>query len=509
MDGFSRLENGVDRVCASPMQVSGIACWRAPESFEDAAEEAKRARMWASPEFPWSPRSFATWREAEELHDNELTRHLTSPSGPRPDLVAVGGTFDCAMAFSDWTRDIMCLGSLKYGEQGTRKAGWLEGHFVDFAAGTWHACGRLSTGDVVCWGRDDYGQLGFPAPETCAVLTTKTDCAPVPTKVPFELPRPGTLRAGDLFTCTAGAHRAGVLCWGANRDGFFGTRGQCDEALVAAWPTLAGPIVAPAPACASAPAPVAALRGLTIDKLANADFDAGEVPLDYAAGPRGVCLVHGGRVRCAGAILTPPSTRLTHVRVSPGKDASACALTPEKKLVCWGDGYSPNESPNRPVIIQLAPLPFINHDDAAIDYGHQGPQCLVNKPCFARIKPPLCDPAVVAASTPWPEVLSHATELASTIVRVRGPLQTFQGVDIHMGCRDYCCAKKGLALVIGDADPPLALDGIGCPGDESRFCCAVVPRGSLVATGRLEKDDRPHTNLPWKLIEPELCAIPP
>jgi hypothetical protein len=545
MDGYPQFSSGADRICIPG--TGELTCYRPPDSFDhDTKAAADFVPEGNAAHYGLSGARKTTWKEAEVMTQPPLLPWNTLV-GPSPIRVTVGGTFDCWEAFvpcnvyppprntgahclgpddtsivpgpctpMQWgidcptnpQRGVSCLGSLKFGEIGAPKGGRVEPPLADLAVGTWHACGRTLSGDVVCWGRDDHGQLGFPPPEPCDPLGDKPDCAPAPRKVPFAFPAPTVLRAGDLFTCTPGARRRGVICWGANRDGFFGARGSCDAELSKAWPTMAGSVPPSAPACASRPVAAPALRGLTIDEIRNPDLHDRSAPLDYSVGSRGVCVVHGARVRCAGAIASPRAAALSHVRVSSGQDASACALTGGHALVCWGEGYSPRDRPDEPVVVEAEPLPA-NSDAAATDYGRTGPHCLVHKPCYAKVKPPRCEPAVVASARTWDDLSPYAEAFAGEIVQVRGSMELGHGAASRVGCgAGDCCNFFGAGVILGGTPPVPSLLIFGCAGDESRSCCPVAPHGEVVAKGRLVKG-QDQTIWPWRLADVDLCLVAP
>jgi alpha-tubulin suppressor-like RCC1 family protein len=82
---------------------------------------------------------------------------------------------------------------------------------VAVSPGFGHACGRSSTGNVLCWGINDYGQLG-----TSAFMTaTFTGVAPVGLGGGVE-----KVATANYHTC---ALRAGIVyCWGASERGQAG-----------------------------------------------------------------------------------------------------------------------------------------------------------------------------------------------------------------------------------------------------------------------------------------------
>src|SRR5262249_12280133 len=77
---------------------------------------------------------------------------------------------------------------------------------VELAAGGVHTCARRSTGAVICWGSNAYGQAGD------GTVTTRRP-APVPVA---DLTDVVELAAGGAHTCARRSTGA-VACWGDNR----------------------------------------------------------------------------------------------------------------------------------------------------------------------------------------------------------------------------------------------------------------------------------------------------
>ncbi len=78
-------------------------------------------------------------------------------------------------------------------------------------AGPRHACALTSAGDVLCWGNNEFGQLGDG---------TETNSA-VPVHVAGLGPGVLAIAAGDYYSCALTAAR-GVKCWGQNGAGQLG-----------------------------------------------------------------------------------------------------------------------------------------------------------------------------------------------------------------------------------------------------------------------------------------------
>lgn len=81
-----------------------------------------------------------------------------------------------------------------------------------------HACARLQSGEVACWGRNHLGQLGLGAADAAA--------HPTPAIVPNLPAKVVDLAAGAKHTCAL-LETGRVRCWGANEAGQLG-RGFID-----------------------------------------------------------------------------------------------------------------------------------------------------------------------------------------------------------------------------------------------------------------------------------------
>ena len=95
----------------------------------------------------------------------------------------------------------------------------LNSHVIALAAGDYHTCGLLTTGEVRCWGQNTAGQLGNGSrtQQNTPVAVT-------------GLPRPATaLGAGWNHTCAI-LDSGALYCWGANADGQLGDGSTTDQA---------------------------------------------------------------------------------------------------------------------------------------------------------------------------------------------------------------------------------------------------------------------------------------
>ena len=131
--------------------------------------------------------------------------------------VTAGGSHSCALTSAG---DLRCWGSNAYGQLGNGKAGvdsnvpvpviWLQGSIIAVAAGRNHTCAVKETGAVVCWGDNQYGQLG----------TGTTTASDQPVQV-FGLDTGASaIAAGFRHTCAVVNSEA--KCWGANETGQLG-----------------------------------------------------------------------------------------------------------------------------------------------------------------------------------------------------------------------------------------------------------------------------------------------
>jgi hypothetical protein len=354
--------------------------------------------------------------------------------------------------------------------------------------------------DFYCWGRDDFGQLGVGAPDVCRIGDRDVACGKTPEKSPF--PMDGSLLVGDLYTCVM--RPRDVVCWGASRDGFFGAKDACDAAARRAWPTTRGPVQAPAAACSPDPVSVPGMSSPG-DPLSRA-----------SAGPRGLCVApySSRRVVCTGAIPTPKIGAVRDVKVSPGDDASACALGAAGDVLCWGESYSPPDAGGEAAYIPLGPPPA-SPDASVFDPPHAGAwediHCQIHQPCeHVPARLPRCPDGYEAKD--WSQI--EPWKLDGQTVTVRGPLVASRrlqsggfaailGIPVPSG---PCGAQVAQApIVIGGLYQELAIESLWCRGDESRLCCDAPAQGqTVIATGRLV--DREGLRGRYELHDAKLCV---
>ena len=89
---------------------------------------------------------------------------------------------------------------------------------VDITAGASHTCMLLAGGQIQCWGLNDNGQLGD------GTLTNRA----LPEDVIGMMVTAKAIAAGERHTCAV-TTRAGVKCWGSNRDNQLGDGTNIDR----------------------------------------------------------------------------------------------------------------------------------------------------------------------------------------------------------------------------------------------------------------------------------------
>lgn len=482
------LQAGPDRVCELAKPALTYRCWQRPTRGSTAGQELPASWQWLNP-------NHAGWEEAYSRAD-------------RVDRVEQGGTFACLQSTKD--NGVWCLGDDRFGQLGgsqpvpapqasPKDPAFVQGVWPaeNVAAGTWHACalaapaGLANGGHLACWGRGDHGQLGAPAPDLCNVDGVNVACAKTPVtgiNVPHAML---VLRAGDLFTCLS--DMKGIACWGASRDGFFGTAGACPATLRQAWPTLHGPVPAPRAACSATP--------VRIGKVSQFEQE-------LVAGPRGLCVPRGDSVVCFGGVRTPKGA-IADVALSPGADANACGLR-DGGVSCWGEAYSPRGAPNQPVPIAFESAVPVQETAVigAGDPSHYSASCLIRTGCdFGPPPTPHCDAGTRVSS--WNELARSASASAGTTVSVRGTIGVGTLHSTLVGCKApdgiACCNRVGGSVLLA-GNPPLSLEGMYCSGDDSQACCNAPAYGqTVVATGKLERVDHGSRESTWKLVAPTLC----
>ncbi len=500
--------------------------WQCWQSGAQPGTPVKARAVWLSPEarpavgpdrlcvLDGSKGRCWTWAELVQAEPADLPKSQV-PQGKLGQWL-VGGTFSCLLQYVGAERMLVCTGENAYGqlaqeEQPVALERWKA------TLGTWHGCAASSnsTNDLMCWGRGDAGQLGRVPTETCTVKGNAIPCERSLRKVDFTLPGVEGLQAGDMFTCAIFGYPREVRCWGGSRDGWLGDT-PCSPELRQAWPVETGFVSAPKATCSN---------------VAVRILEPGSTIQEVSIGPRGVCLIEDGRPRCLGAIATP-SAPVNRLAVSKGSQAQACGID-DKRVLCWGEGYSPAGQPGVPVAISFeSTVPA----SAVIDFAPPAgtpwsADHLVNHACDRfPVTLPACD--AQATGEPWTSLLPKVDSLKDQKVSVRdrlvvGPLdpssfsemscsgssrnsRAREGERALPGTNHLGCYRDHRRVVLGDSASPLRLWSRGgefeCVGDESRLCCGAPAFGqTVVATGVLFGS----AERGWGLRDVTLCEVRP
>ncbi|NOK33289.1 RTX toxin [Corallococcus exercitus] len=150
--------------------------------------------------------------------------------------IAAGDNHTCAVMD---TGGVRCWGLNQYGQLGLKRPDnvgdneqpWQAGEVdmggakaTDIAAGSAHTCALLTTGKLLCWGRNQFGQLGYA--HTNDVGTTNSPSS----QTAFEPTGPvAQVSAGRYSTCAL-LKTGSVVCWGSNFNGQLGS-GTGGEAI--------------------------------------------------------------------------------------------------------------------------------------------------------------------------------------------------------------------------------------------------------------------------------------
>ena len=179
--------------------------------------------------------------------------------------------------------------------------------------------------------------------------------------------------------------------------------------------------------------------------------------------------------------------------VNAGNRANACGIA-DGKVVCWGEGYSPNGNPSTAVAVELYPpqLP----DAAVVEFpgpsGKSWPASYgIHRACTLPVHGiPKCPAG--ATGEPWSRLVADAPRLVGQTISVRDRLVIGTWTTCAPPTRGFICDWEFTArgsFVLGEGDPPLSLLGHDdCVGDDSRLCCSMPAAGqTVVVTGTLNR----------------------
>jgi alpha-tubulin suppressor-like RCC1 family protein len=257
--------------------------------------------------------------------------------------VAAGANHTCALTIAGGA---LCWGDNHYGQVG---AGTSDASFViptpvsgltsgvaAIAAGEHFTCALTGAGPLLCWGDDQFGQLG----------NGSTSGSLVPTAVVGGESGIATISAGPNDVCAV-TTTGGLLCWGDNSWGVLGALGRPASYVPVAVPDAPSGVVA-----------VSTGRYRTCALTGGGSvycwgMDEGTTPQAIAGLPADVVAVGVSSLdTCAltstGAVLCWSKTSAPTVvpGLSSGVTAIAaaesykCALLTSRAVTCWGENQS-------------------------------------------------------------------------------------------------------------------------------------------------------------------------
>jgi alpha-tubulin suppressor-like RCC1 family protein len=276
--------------------------------------------------------------------------------------IAPGYYHTCALAVGG----VVCWGNNSNGQLGdgttTQRTSpaavsGLASGVAAVAAGGYHSCAITSVGGVVCWGRNLYGQLGDG---------TTTDQL-TPTAVSGLASGVAAIAAGGSYTCAL-TTVGGVVCWGQNNYGQLGDGTTTNRLTPTAVSGLASGVAAIAAGgshtCALTTGGGAVCWGYNSSgQLGDGTMTNRSTPTAVSGLASGVAAIEpGGTYTCvrttSGSVLCwglnhvgqlgdgTVTQRLTPTAVSGMTSGAAaiatgdfhsCAVTEGGTLACWGD----------------------------------------------------------------------------------------------------------------------------------------------------------------------------
>jgi alpha-tubulin suppressor-like RCC1 family protein len=232
-NNFGQLGDGttIDRATPAPVSglASGVIAITAGEGHACALTEVGSLLCWGE-------------NGHGQLGDGSVTGRTTPTGvyglGSGVAAVAAGSDFTCAMTTAG---GVLCWGNNDTGNLGDgtqddahtpRAVSGLGSGAISIDAGQRHACAALTGGGAVCWGENQYGQLGDG---TVAFKATPTVVTGLSGGIDM-------LAAGRTHTCALTA-LGGVECWGRNDRGQVGDGTTTNRLTPAAVSGLASGVV--------------------------------------------------------------------------------------------------------------------------------------------------------------------------------------------------------------------------------------------------------------------------
>ena len=295
--------------------------------------------------------------------------------------VAAGGAHACARLV---TGRVQCWGINSRGQLGDGTTGDklvpvtvlnLE-NVVAISAGSLHTCALKTAGTVACWGFNDYGQLGNNTHITSTVPVGAAGLAGAT-----------AISAGSGHTCAL-VSGAKPRCWGLNNDGQLGdttTTARLVPVEVVSLGLATRAITAgKSHTCAITASQGVACWGSNVNGASAISYGSLPEPtIAIAAGAEHTCAAGvSGKVRCSGSnadgqVGVGGSTFHVAPVAVVGLDASvfqvvagssySCALNAGGGVLCWG-GATRADNSSDPVLVP-APVPGLSSGVAALAAG--------------------------------------------------------------------------------------------------------------------------------------------
>lgn len=269
----------------------------------------------------------------------------------RATKVVTGFYHTCALT-SEGT--VMCWGDNEYGQLGdgttTNRSAPVAvnglSHVTSLTAGDYHTCALTDMGEVLCWGDNEQGQLGLGDVAPVSSTTALTVSAPLSNVV--------GLAGGMDHTC-AMLNTGGAMCWGENAYGQLGNGTMAGSSIPVPVGGLSNTVAIAAgeqSSCAvlnmgKVMCWGAALGISSLPRQIDGVSDAAEISIGSAF----LCVrMIGGTVECWGhneegqlgdGTTTNHDTPVTVSGISDATEIaagrySACALTEAHGAKCWG-----------------------------------------------------------------------------------------------------------------------------------------------------------------------------
>jgi alpha-tubulin suppressor-like RCC1 family protein len=286
--------------------------------------------------------------DVNNVCDQEMIR-VTLPAGDRAISVSNGESHSCALT---QTGNVACWGGNDYGQLGVGDTVARNGaslsivefpqnqRIVAISAALSHTCALTGTGKVYCWGDNSQGQLGVGGiPKDCF----DADGACGPSNYPEVLPPAGRTFVG--LGKFGGNHQCGILddrsilCWGDNAQGQLGIGSVTDPC---------SPLGNSDPDCARDAAPITLPGGSASQVAGGTGFscalsELGEVFCwgSSDAGQLGLPSVSskcdsGGPTACLNSLQKIRfQGEAKAVSISAGAN-HACAEMESGGYICWG-----------------------------------------------------------------------------------------------------------------------------------------------------------------------------